>query len=247
MSHPTLLESLKPVLGKSRRHVCLTAMNLIACSQGRSISASELKTALVAARVPKAKQFNVSDILGKAGDLVTADHNSRNIIWSLTKSGEAYVEEALGLKSTKPGVKNSFEGLSKLIGTISDSVVRGYVEESFTCYQVDARRAAVVFLWSGAIRYLQDKAMSFGVQALNTAIAKHDAKAKQLKKLEDFSYVKDVTQLLAFRELGIMDKGQWQTMQEGLDLRNRCGHPTRYTPGAAKVAAFIEDVIGIAF
>jgi hypothetical protein len=76
---------------------------------------------------------------------------------------------------------------------------------------------------------------------------KHDPKAKPLKVVNDFSAVKDVTQLLAFRELGLIDKGEWQTLQEGLGLRNRCGHPTKYRPGVAKVSAFIEDVVGIVF
>jgi len=86
-----------------------------------------------------------------------------------------------------------------------------------------------------------------GSAAVNSAIAKHDAKAKTVAKIDDFSAIKDATQLLGFREMGLVDKGQWQTMQDGLTLRNQCGHPTKYAPGSAKVASFIEDVIGIVF
>jgi hypothetical protein len=94
---------------------------------------------------------------------------------------------------------------------------------------------------------MQDHAFGNGTQALNAAITKHDPRAREISKIEDFSFIKDYVQLLAYRELAIIDKGQWQTLKEGLDLRNRCGHPTKYNPGASKVAGFVEDVIGIVF
>lgn len=246
-SRPTLLEFLEPVLRGSRREICLATMSYIAARNAPAVTAADLKAALLTARVPKARQYNVSDVLGKAGGLVSADHHGKTMVWSLTSSGEQYVAEALGLDTVEPEIKNSIDGLTKLLTTIADDVVRGYIEEALLCFQVDARRAAVVFLWSGAIRHLQDQALSRGVKALNTAVGKHDQKAKQVSKVEDFSAIKDMIQLLGFRELGLVDKGQWQTLQEGLDLRNRCGHPTKYIPGTAKVAAFIEDIVGIVF
>lgn len=246
-SQPTLLEFLEPVLRGSRRQICLATMSYQAARNAPAVTAAELKEALVAARVPRARQYNVPDVLGKAGRLVSADHHGRNKVWSLTSSGEQFVATALGVDTLEPEIKNSVDGLTKLLTTISDDVVRGYIEEALLCYRVDARRAAVVFLWSGAIRHLQEQAMSRGVMALNAAVGKHDQKAKQVSKIEDFSAIKDVIQLLGFRELGLVDKGQWQTLREGLDLRNRCGHPTKYIPGTAKVAAFIEDIVGIVF
>jgi hypothetical protein len=243
----TLLEFLKPVSDRSRKDICLAAMSYLANEYHQGIAAPQLKAALVAARFPKAKQFNVADVLGKAGELVSVTRDGRSYHWSLSSSGDAYIAKLLGLDEEQPEVKNTIAGLSSLLSKISDDVVKGYVEESLTCFKVDARRASVVFLWSGAMRCLQDKALTYGIAKLNGALAKHDPKAKHVGKVEDFSSVKDVTQLLAFRELGQMDKGQWQTLQEGLDLRNRCGHPTKYRPGTSKVAAFIEDIIGIAF
>ena len=82
---------------------------------------------------------------------------------------------------------------------------------------------------------------------LNAAIAKHDPKARPVNKLEDFAYIRDATALLAFQDLGVLDKGQKTTLGEALDLRNRCGHPTKYTPGVKKASSFIEDVLGIVF
>lgn len=246
MSEPTLLEYLAPVLKGARRDICLSAM-LFLKRAPTGITATELKQELIRARVPKAKQFNVADVLGRSGALVKAEHDGKANRWSLTDSGETHVANLLGLHATAPEAVNATDGLTALAARIGDEVIKGYIEEALTCYQVDARRAAVVFLWSGAIRQLQQEALVHGAAAITQAVQKHDQRVKGVGKLEDFSAVKDVTQLLAFRELGMIDKGEWQTLQEGLDLRNRCGHPTKYRPGAAKVAAFIEDVVSIVF
>jgi hypothetical protein len=245
----TLLEYVAPVRGGTRRDLCLAAMKYLSKVDGSGITAPELKAALVAARVPKAKQFNVADVLGKSADLVEVNREGKMNEWKLTESGEKYVCDLLGLEtgSVQPEVQNSVAGLVKLLDSLADEVIKSYVEESLTCFQVDAERASVVFLWSGAIRHMQDRAFALGIQPLNLAIVKHDQRVKVISKIEDFSGVKDVTQLLAFRDLGLIDKGQWQSLQEGLDLRNRCGHPTKYRPGPSKVAAFIEDIVGIVF
>lgn len=213
-------------------------------------TSTELKSALVAARVPKAKTFNVSDVLGKASTRVSSDTKSPSgaHLWKLTGSGSDRVKVLIGLDDEAVDVefKNDITSMQSLANAVSDDVVRSYLDEAILAYGVGALRAAVVFLWSGAIRLLQDRALSMGANNLNAALIKHDPKARKVSKIEDYSGVKDVIQLLGFRELGMIDKGEWQTLQEGLDLRNRCGHPTKYTPGKHKVSAFIEDVTGIA-
>jgi len=36
-------------------------------------------------------------------------------------------------------------------------------------------------------------------------------------------------------------------LSQALDLRNKCGHPTKYRPRKIKARSFIEDVVGIVF
>ena len=243
----TLLERLTPLLKESRRTVCLVSLYYLTKDPSTSVTASALKQELIDARVPNAKKFNVADVLGKAGELASATSGGSQLIWTLTGSGRDYVASFIEIDDESVGVKNAAQDLVMITKSIVDEVTRGYIEEAVLCLQVDARRAAVVFLWSGAIRTLQELAWAKGARQVNSAISVHDSRAKALKKPEDFSAIKDVTQLLVFRERGLLDKGQWQTLQEGLDLRNRCGHPTRYHPGVSKVAAFVEDVVGIVF
>lgn len=153
----------------------------------------------------------------------------------------------LKLPAAEPEIEHDIATLETLAGKVPDPIVRGYIEEAIKCLTVSALRTAVVFLWTGVIRTLQQNAFSKGATNLNSAILKHDPKARTVKKLEDFAYIKDAVSLLAFQELGILDKGEKGSLEEALSLRNRCGHPTRYIPGVNKASSFIEDVVGIVF
>jgi hypothetical protein len=153
----------------------------------------------------------------------------------------------LNLPASQPEIEHDVTTLEALAAKVSDLVVREYVLESIKCLSVGALRAAIVFLWTGAIRTLQQEAIENHYANLNSAITKHDPKVRPVNKLEDFAYVRDATALLVLQDLGILDKGEKGTLTEALDLRNRCGHPTKYTPGIKKASSFIEDVVGIVF
>src|SRR5690349_7107416 len=114
------------------------------------ISSPELRNELVRARVPGARQINVADALGKSGARVRVDHDGRVNRWSLTGSGKTYVTQLLNLEAAEPESVNATESLMALTKTISDEVIRSYIEEALMCFQVNAKRAAVVFVWTGA-------------------------------------------------------------------------------------------------
>jgi hypothetical protein len=82
---------------------------------------------------------------------------------------------------------------------------------------------------------------------VNAALQRHDPKARRVSKLDDFAYVKDVLLVDALFDLGIIDTTEKKILGQALDLRNSCGHPTRYRPKEKKVSSFIEDLVGIVF
>jgi hypothetical protein len=86
--------------------------------------------------------------------------------------------------------------------------------------------------------------MTKGDAAVTAAIQRQDQKARAIKKVDDFAYVKERMFLDALLDLGIVDKSQKDTLVDALNLRNRCGHPTKTRPGV-KAKSFIEDVVGI--
>jgi len=245
----TVAEFLSPLGGGSQGDLCLAVPYYYQHYHDKpSLTTTEIRAELIRARAPKASKINVADVLNKSGALVDSPGAVGNRrLWQLTTSGEKHVRAKLSLPASAPEIEHDVTTLEALAAKISDEIVRDYILESIKCLSVGAFRAAIVFLWTGAIRTLQEEALAKHHGTLNAAIAKHDPKAKTINKIDDFSYVKDATTLLALQDLGILDKGQKTTLEEALNLRNRCGHPTKYSPGIKKASSFIEDLIGIVF
>ena len=56
-----------------------------------------------------------------------------------------------------------------------------------------------------------------GVANVNAAITPHDPKARQVKKQDDFQYIKDKVFLLAAEGVGVLDKAERTTLEDALD------------------------------
>jgi hypothetical protein len=219
----------------------------------RTMTTIEIRAGLVKGGIAKARKMNVSRALIEAIPNVhqvnNYELNPAKMKWELTDTGEAHVQKLLRIPAggQPEAIHDVMALVEKLAESQADEGVQGYIEEALKCLQVDALRASVVFLWTGAVVILQEKALKSSKKKLNDAIAKHDPKAREVKKMDDFAYIKDKTLLLACGELGLLDKGERTTLEEALSLRNRCGHPTKYQPRAARAGAFIEDVVGVVF
>jgi hypothetical protein len=213
-----------------------------------ALTVEQLRLFLKNSRAPGWSKANIPDILAKSGHLVDSPGIGGNKrLWNLTPSGIQYVQKILGLPPTVAEIEHDIGSLKSSLEQISDPEIKDYVDEALKCLQVGALRASVVFLWSGAIRLIQNKLLTLNLVKLNCAIKKFDPKARDVSKLDHFSYIKDSISILASVELGIFDKNQKDTLEESLNLRNRCGHPGKYKPGVKKVSSFIEDVTSIVF
>ena len=68
---------------------------------------------------------------------------------------------------------------------------------------------------------------------MQTAVAKHDPRARKVTKVDDFAYVKDATFLKAAFDLGLLDKGERDTLKEALDPPKQVRPPQRSTSRAS--------------
>jgi hypothetical protein len=168
-------------------------------------------------------------------------------LWNLTETGRDYVRKLLGLPAAEAEVEHDVGVLTALIAKVSDADIRSYLEEALKCLQVGALRACVVFVWTAATRAIQTEVIAKGSRVVTAAVQKHDLKARTITSIDDFAHVKEAVLLLAAKDLGVLDKNEKDTLTEALNLRNRCGHPSKYRPGVKKVSAFVEDITSILF
>jgi hypothetical protein len=241
---PTLVEFLAPVRNGGQSNVAVATLYYLIEYSGRdTATATDVKTAMVRARIPKAGSWNVRRALAHAKENV--DRAGSN--WSLTDTGKGYVKKLLALPDDSPQAQHDVRALEELTEDIADDAARGYIDEAIKCLRVGAFRAAIVFLWTGAAATIRDQIWSTKkVEEIEAALQTHNPRARFRKK-EDFAYVKDKDLLQIALDLSIYDKTQKTVLGHALDLRNSCGHPTKYNPGEKKASSFIEDVVGIVF
>jgi len=246
----TLVEFLHPIRKGRQRDLVLATLFFHTQFKGANgMTGTEIKTALTQAKVPNAKKMNVNDVINKSAPFVHSPRGKENgaFVFELTDTGEKHVRELLELPVPDLGVQQDVSTLRALSDKLGDETVKTFIEEAIVCLRADALRAALVFLWSGAIRTLQEKALTKGHEMVNAAIQKQAPRAREVKRREDFGWIKDRTFLDACPDIGILDKGEKDTLVDALNLRNRCGHPTKYRPGVQKARSFIEDVVGVVF
>ncbi|SRR6266478_4469841 len=245
----TLVEFLGPITGSRNRDRCLAVLYYKQrYEEKESMTTEQVHSGLVHARTPHAKKVNVADVLNKSGKMVDSPGSSGKArLWRLTPTGEAHVRGILGLPESQPEIEHSVVSLEALAAKIANSDIRDYILEAIKCLRFDALRPAIVFLWAGAVSVLRDKSVAKGLPQINAAVRVHDLRAREIKKADDFAYIKESILLLAAEGVGVLDKNQRTTLEDALGLRNKCGHPTKYSPGILKASSFVEDVTGTLF
>lgn len=245
----TLVEFISPLKKSTHRDRILAVLYFSQRYEKiNALSVEQIKERLRRARAPHWKKANISDVLIKSGHSVDTPgtHDSKRL-WNLTPSGIDQVQKLLNLQSAETEIEHDVGSLKTITTNIADKSVKDYINEAIKCLQVGALRACVVFLWSGAIRTIQNLLLNYSESQRNAAIKKHDLKARNVNLIDHFAYIKDRTTILSAFELGIFDKNQKDTLEESLSLRNRCGHPGKYKPGVKKVSSFIEDIVSIIY
>jgi hypothetical protein len=241
----TLPEFLHPLEKAGRTDQALAVLLFYRDHASKSfMSAAEVQAALVQARISGAKGMNVHQALARSGRY--AHQANRKGPWEITESGEKHLRALYEVPDlTSNGEpRTDVSALRGLAHRVSDEAGREYVDEAIECLEAGARRAAVVFLWSGAVATIREAVWGQGVQAIETALQHHNPKAR-FKKKNDFDHVKDADLLQVAQDLSLYDKSQKRHLGDALALRNDCGHPVKYKPGQRKVESFIEDVVGI--
>jgi hypothetical protein len=215
---PSVVEFLDPIKDKGWRPLALGAMLYASRYEGsRYLSVDQLRAILRRARLPKVNSVNLHNVLNRSGALVdyrTSAAGRKE--WVLTLAGHEWIMPQIPVAFTPIDTASDVDDLGRLSAKVKESDVKDYLDEAIICLRAGASRACVVFLWIGAVRSLQRKLLFYPEASVNTTLQKHDPKARMIKSLDDFEYIKESTLLLASQELGIFDKGERQMLEQAL-------------------------------
>lgn len=250
--HPSLVEFLRPLKKSSYASKSIAVLyHSMEYEGAAALTSTEIKAKFKHIRDKAAEQANISDVLSRVhtqgfAETLSAKRDGK-LAWRLTASGKAEVRKLLGIPNQRGAVDDEIAELTTVTGKLTNDMAREFLFEAIKCLKADAHRAAVVFVWSGTVRVIQERLMREPLTSLNAALKKQNPKAREIKVIDDFAFINDATTLLVARDLGLFDKGQHTILGHGLDLRNQCGHPSRYVAGLNKVKVFIEEMIQLVF
>jgi hypothetical protein len=123
-----------------------------------------------------------------------------------------------------------------------------YLEEALACYERGLFRGAILLVWAATVQhlYLIAQSQSGGIAAFERA--NHDQfgsnrSYRKIKKLDDFRYLRDYDFIQLGEHAGMYNRTIRKMLHQRLDLRNDCGHPTKYQPGREETVIFIESLL----
>jgi site-specific recombinase XerD len=142
-----------------------------------------------------------------------------------------------------------FKDLEHLVFELEDKNEVDYLIEGLECFRCGALRAGVIFIWSASIRNIRQKIIEkANLKKINEELSFIDNKARKIKNIDSFEYIKDETTLQLSERLGIYGKFEKNELTNTcLGLRNKCGHPSTYKPDIFKVKAFVEDILNMVY
>lgn len=130
----------------------------------------------------------------------------------------------------------------------SRSEYRDYLNEAVDCYENRCYRGSVLMVWSAVMEHLYQTVSSHkdGIRLIEAANLQRFASSKNyrtIRKRDDLLYLSDANFFFLCEDSGLLNKNARMLLTEKLNLRNRCGHPTRYVIAREETVIFIESLI----
>lgn len=125
---------------------------------------------------------------------------------------------------------------------------RAYLNEAVDCYEQGAYRGAVLMVWSATIEHIYSAidARPGGFKSLETANKARFVGSRtyrRISKKNDLLYLNDKNFLQLCEDAGVFNRNARKLLEEKLDTRNRCGHPTGYVIGREEAVVFVESLV----
>jgi len=190
------------------------------------------------AGLDKVAKWNISAYLSKQRGKVIRTPQG----WELLPEGRVHIQKLVG-GYIKLAAKKISTNLRIHLAKIKDPNTLEFAEEAINCCEAGYWRAAVVLSWAGAISVLYDYVVKNKLSDFNIEAARRFPKWKPIKAASDFAQLKECDFLQIIQAISIIGKHEKKALEQCLDLRNACGHPSTLRIGEHRTAGHIEVLI----
>jgi hypothetical protein len=199
---------------------------------------SQIRDRATQAGLRDARRWNISQILSNAKELAIRINEG----WTLTARGTEYAATKDLMPKAVP--KTVVVDLRKHLPSITNKDTRTFLEEAIESFEYQLYRSAVVLSWVGAMAVLYDHVIQNHLTDFNKEAGRRDPKWRNAKTADDLARMKEHDFLDVLESLAIIGKNAKQDLQNnGLKLRNACGHANTFAVGQNMVAAHLERLI----
>jgi hypothetical protein len=162
--------------------------------------------------------------------------------WELTDAGKQHLK-TLGVAKISPAAVQVATDLRGLLAKVKDEDTRSFVDEAVQCYELELCRSAVVMSWLAAVHVLKNEVHQKHLAAFNAEAARVDVRWKAAKTTDDIGRMKEKDFLDRIAAISVIGKNVKEKLQECLNSRNACGHPSTFKVGPNAVASHIEILL----
>jgi hypothetical protein len=163
--------------------------------------------------------------------------------YTLSRDAQLQIQKSL---HTGPAKLETSLLLRGLLTKVTDTAERAFLQEAVDCYEIGARRAAIVMTWQLAMHHLCMHVLSNDIAALNAVLAKNTdkrIKVTSVSKLDDFSDIPENKLIEFLRSAQIISNDVRKILDTKLGIRNTCAHPSAVSVSDVKATEFVIDLI----
>lgn len=207
-------------------------------------SARDIEKCFEILRIPK--YSNISSYLG-AGARKRKGASPKFVVtgsgYQLARHRQIEMQQSL---RTGPARIETSLVLRALLPKLADVQQRNFLQEAINCYEIGARRAAIVLTWMLAVRRLQECVLSNHVIAFNAAVAAQPDKRLKgvvVSSLDDFGDIPEGKLIELLRTIGVISNDVRKILEVKLGIRNSAAHPSTTLFSEVKATDFITDLV----
>jgi hypothetical protein len=129
---------------------------------------------------------------------------------------------------------------------LPEGVDKDFLKEAIDCFEAGANRATIVMVWILALDHLFAHVLVHKLAEFNAALEKNTDKRVRVTAVtqrDDFSEMKESKFIELCRTAKIISNDVRKILDQKLETRNSCAHPSGVIIRKTKVIDFVEDLI----
>lgn len=208
------------------------------------IQASDVEACFDLSRLKK--YSNISAYLSKN----SAPKKGNNPKFIKTKNGykierrsQLEIQKSLHTGPARVETSHLLRGLLSKLSSTNEQV---FLQEAIDCYEISARRAAIVLVWILTLHHLYLYIFNNELSAFNTALGKNTdkrIKITTIARIDDFSEISEGKFIELCRTANIISNDVRKILEIKLGVRNTSAHPSGVSISEVKATDFIIDLV----